>query len=611
MQTTSPVTPESTVSLFPEIDLKVYIRVLWHWAWLIVLCVILAAGSAYVASNLTIPVYQATSTLLIDQANNATSNYQDLITSERIARTYAELMERRKLVANVAAKIGLDPDVLAEALVGISVTPTRDTQLVQVRVEGISPQLTAVVANQLPLVFIEEINGVQTERFAESKVSLEAQLSDLRGQIELANIEIDGLSGSRTAEEEIRLSQLRDEMAQYQASYTNLLGRYEELRLTELQSTDSISVVEEAEEPTDPIRPRTLVNTLLAAIVGGMLALGIIFLIEYLDDRIKSPQDLGTVLDAPILGTIAQMHNKGWRKSELAREDALIVASQPRHPIAESYRRLRTNLRFSSVNEPTRVLLMTSATPSEGKTTTAANLAATVAQAGHRVVLIDADLRKPQQHKLFQLPKGPGLTDALLSSGEPTFFLRDSDVPNLQLLTCGSIPPNPAELLGSQPMHRLIEQLKEMVDFVIIDAPPLLAVTDAQVLAGHAQGVLLVVNTSSTSRALVANAAAALLQVEARLLGVVLNRMTRSPRSYYYYDAYGDYYAESDDDDTNAPPSTAGRGLALPQPAIKQRMGDVAPANIAETSSYTLMKENGKENGKNHDYYQLNPTQTN
>ncbi|MCB0110790.1 MAG: polysaccharide biosynthesis tyrosine autokinase [Caldilineaceae bacterium] len=613
-----PTVEPTTVGLFPEIDLKIYARIIWQWSWLIILCVVLAATSAYIASSLAVPVYQATATLLIDEATNPTANYQDLILSERIARTYAELMQRRKLLANVATKLGVAPEVIEKTLVDIAVTPTRDTRLLQVRVEGTLPDVTAWVANQLPFVFIEEINALQTERFADSKNNLEVSLAELKGRIDMTNAEIEALNGSRTVDEEIRLTQFRDELAQYQSSYTNLLGRFGDLRLLELQSTDSIKVVDEAIVPEEPIRPRLLVNTLLAAIVGAMLALGVIFLVEYLDDRIKSPQDLYTVLDAPILGTIADIGGRRHRRIALQREETLIVATQPRHPIAESYRRLRTNLRFSSVNEPVRVLLVTSATPGEGKTTTASNLAVAVAQAGYQVVLIDADLRKPQQHTLFGMPKAPGLTDALLSGGEAGVFLRESGIPNLQLLTCGSIPPNPAELLGSKPMMRLIERLQAEVDFIIIDAPPLLAVTDAQVLSHLAQGVLLVINANSTSRASVVNAATSLLQVEARLLGVVLNQLTRSARSAYYYDAYADYYAsEHEVDQVTDDRPTAKRAKASQRYGSNTAMATAGAVGEQGTAEYQsllpkqlqLQQEHEATATAQNGFYQLHPTQ--
>lgn len=542
---------ETTVinpNFLPELDLKMYARVLWHWSWLLLLCTLLAGGGAYVFSILSVPVYQATTTLLIDEARNANASYQDLLTSERIARTYAELMERPTTLAKVAERFNIDVETLRGAISAITVTPIRDTQLVKVAIEGISPELVAAVADTLPQVFITEINEVQTQRFAESKKSLEQQLNTLNNEINLKQIAIDELGTSLTAEEEVRLGEVRNELTQYKNSYANVLRSYEELRLTEVQSVDSIVIVEKAEAPTAPIRPRTLINVLLAVIAGGMLALGVIFLVEYLDDRVKTPQDLYKVVNTPILGAIAQLPNTGQRKKDehSSRQESLITANQPRHPITEAYRSLRTSLQFSSVDDTLRSLLVTSATPGEGKTTTAANLAVVMAQSGRSVILIDADIRKPQQHKIFHLPKSPGLTDAMVTTSSPlAFFLHDTEVPNLRIMTSGKEAPNPAELLGSKRMKQVIESLSTEADVLVFDAPPLLAVTDAQVLASQVQGVLLVVNTEKTPRAVVARAAEALMRGNGRLFGAVLNRLARSPRSYYYYyDSYSYYYEE-------------------------------------------------------------------
>ena len=535
-------------NLLPELDLKMYARVLWHWSWLILLCTIVAGSGAYIFSILSVPVYQATTTLLIDEARNSNTSYQDLLTSERIARTYAELMERPTTLAKVAERFNIDVVTLQQAISAITVTTIRDTQLVKVAIEGVSPELVAAVADTLPQVFIAEISEIQTQRFAESKKSLEQQLTTLSNEVNLKQIAIDELGNSLTAAEEVRLGELRNELAQYKNSYANVLRSYEELRLTEVQSVDSIVIVEKATAPSAPIRPRILINVLLALVVGAMLALGVIFLIEYLDDRVKTPQDLYKVVNTPILGAIAQLPNTGTRKKDehSLRQESLITANQPRHPITEAYRSLRTSLQFSSVDDAMRSLLVTSATPGEGKTTTAANLAVVLAQSGRSVILIDADIRKPQQHKIFHLPKSPGLTDAMVASNSPlAFFLHDTDVPNLRVMTSGKEAPNPAELLGSKRMKQVIESLNAEADVLVFDAPPLLAVTDAQVLASQVQGVLLVVNTEKTPRAVVARAAESLLRGNGRLFGAVLNRLARSPRSYYYYyDSYSYYYEE-------------------------------------------------------------------
>jgi capsular exopolysaccharide synthesis family protein len=264
---------------------------------------------------------------------------------------------------------------------------------------------------------------------------------------------------------------------------------------------------------------------------------------------------------------------------ELNREEGLIAALQPRHPITEAYRSLRTNLQFSSIDDSLHSFLVTSATPGEGKTTTAANIAVVIAQSGRSVLLIDADIRKPQQHKIFDQPKVPGLTDALVAGDAPLdLFIRETNVPNLQLLTAGKDAPNPAELLGSHRMQQLVNQLQERVDVLIFDAPPLLAVTDAQILAKHSQGVLLVINTEKTPRAMVARAVESLERANARLFGTVLNRLARSARSYYYYyDAYSYYYEDGDNNDKKAPRS-AKRGKKEPVVSAKGGVQGLTPA---------------------------------
>jgi capsular exopolysaccharide synthesis family protein len=536
---------------FAELDLKVYVRIIWHWSWLIVLCTVMAGASAYIVSTFSVPVYQASTTLLINQARNpTTTDLADLTTSERIAQTYAQLMKRDTILTEVSDQLKLDKQVFNQTVTGITVTPVRDTQLLKIDVEGTSPQVIAAVAYTLPLVFIGELKQVQSERFAGSKNNLQNRIQELSNQMEQKQVTVDKLTDSHTPEEAIELGRLRSQLTQLQGTYNSLLQNLETIDLAEVQSSDQIKVVEPPQIPGAPVRPRVLVNTLLAAVVGAMLALGINFLIEYLDDRIKTPQDLYQVLDTPMLGAIARItlkRNKRRRNDPLAAlEESLVAALEPRHPITEAYRSLRTNLQFSSIDSEVNSLLVTSASPGEGKTTTVANLAIVMAQSGRSVILIDADMRKPRQHKVFNLLQSPGLTDALiLGDTALDHYLRATTVPNLRVLTSGKIPPNPAELLGSQRMKQLIDQLHELADIIIFDAPPLLAVTDAQVLASQVNGVLLVIDSDQTRRATVARAAESLMRANARLLGAVLNRLTRSPRSYYYYNEYNSYYTDS------------------------------------------------------------------
>lgn len=544
----------------PEFDIKVYVRLIWHWLWLIILCMVLASTTAYVVSDLSMPIYQASTTLLVNQARNATANYQDLITSERIASTYAQLMKRASTLAAVAAEFDVTPDMLNSAVTAVNVTPIRDTQLIQVTIEGTSPELVAAVAETLPQVFITEMQQVQESRFIESKANLQKRIQDINDQINQKEAAIAAIGDSYTAEQGVELNRLRSQVTQLQSSYNSQLESLEMLNLTVAQSMDTITVAEPPSIPTTPIRPRTIQNTLLAAIVGVMLALGIIFLVEYLDDRVRSPQDLERIVDTTILSTISLLPNtqkQGWRKAKVAEPSPLITIAEPRHPISESYRTLRTNLQFASVDNELRSILITSATESEGKTTTVANLGIVMAQAGKRVIIIDSDLRKPRLNRVLKVSGTPGITDALWREEDNVAaYLRETAVPGLRILSSGKIPPNPADLLGSQRMRRLIESLQKEADLLIFDVPPLLAVTDASILAQFVQGIVLVVDTSRTSRAAVSRAVETLFNANANLFGVVLNRMTRNARSYgyYYYDSYGRYYG--DDVDPNDPPPT-------------------------------------------------------
>lgn len=217
----------------------------------------------------------------------------------------------------------------------------------------------------------------------------------------------------------------------------------------------------------------------------------------------------------------------------------LIALLNPRSPVTESYRALRTNIDFSSVDEQTRVIMVTSAGPEEGKSTVVGNLAVTYAQDERRVLLIDADMRKPTVHRTFQLSNRYGLSSFLSRQIDLENAIQESGVPNLSVMTAGPIPPNPAEMLNSNSMTKLMEQLRESYDVVLIDTPPILAVTDAQLLASKSDGVLMVINAGKVKKEVVLKAKENLTRVNARMLGVVLNNVKRKASEEYYYYYYG------------------------------------------------------------------------
>jgi capsular exopolysaccharide synthesis family protein len=242
----------------------------------------------------------------------------------------------------------------------------------------------------------------------------------------------------------------------------------------------------------------------------------------------------------PALGAISRI------KPEKGKPYVLTTIEYPRSPATEAFRTLRTNLEFTSVDKPLRSILITSAVPGEGKTTVSSNLAVVFAQAGKRVMLLDADLRRPGVHRAFALPNAFGLTNLLRTDGHITENVLHRVQPNLRVMTTGALPPNPAELLGSQRMRQIIREALAACDVLIIDSPPLQVVTDAAVLSAEVDGTLLVVDSGRTRKGAVRQAREALNRVGANVLGVVVNRLSARSGQYYYYQYYGAYYGRQD-----------------------------------------------------------------
>ena len=287
----------------------------------------------------------------------------------------------------------------------------------------------------------------------------------------------------------------------------------------------------------DPISPRQILNIAIGVFLG--LAIGVIVALmkQLLDNTVRQPQVLRALTDSPVLGLIP------FEKA--ARKSPLIVEGGPRSIRAEALRQLRTNLQFVDVERPVRVLVVTSSIADEGKSTTATNLALAFAESGRRVLLVEADLRRPRVADYLDLERSVGLTNVLAGQVDIAEVLQPWGTGGLSVLPSGSIPPNPSELLGSPRMLELLDHLKTIFDVLVIDTPPLLPVTDGAVAAAHADGAVLVVRYGKTTRSQIANAVRSLHSVDARLLGTILNMTPRKGADGYESYGYG-YY---DDDD--------------------------------------------------------------
>jgi len=589
------------------VELKYYLSILKRWAWLLILGLVLGVGGGYGLSLYQEPVYQTSTRILVMSAPRQSSTDTTYLYEYQLAQTYMQLLTTAPILEKASEYLGhevranqisvkqsqntqiikltiedSDPQQAMEIANILVIVLLEESEELQVgRYTLVEESLEAQIAqmeNQIDILQ-SQVQQISTKSVQDQLKDIEAQMAPLQEEVLRLQQEIAKLQPTVSQSRKLREAEFQAELAQvqpllelyqeihtnlvvlgapseigstntvleqsqatlvlYQQIYVNLLNSMESIRLVRLQNTPNVVQIEAAALPKNPIRPRPINNMMLAGAVGLMLAGGIVFLIEYLDDTLKTPDDIQRHLDLPVIGYIAEM--KVTDKSE----EALYVAKQPRSPVTEAYRAMRTNLEFAGVNQPLRTILVTSPGPSEGKTTTAINLAAIIAQGDKDVILLDADLRRPRVHRLLSLTNQVGLSDLFRRNLQLHSVRRDvDDAEKLDVITTGNLPPNPAELLGSARMGQILEEVASSADVVIIDSPPSL-VSDATILSAKVDGVILVLQPGKTD---ISNAKASLELLEragARVLGVVLNRIPRNRAEYYGgYTNYASYYHE-------------------------------------------------------------------
>lgn len=333
--------------------------------------------------------------------------------------------------------------------------------------------------------------------------------------------------------------------------YQGLLSRMKEASIASTIVPTNVQVIDPAELPLFPYKPKKALNLMLASVIGLFGGVGLAFLVEYLDDSIKTTEELERVSQMPVLGLVPLASTNG--KAEVpstGNEIGLMAYQQPKSGMSEAIRHLRTSILLSGAGGPPAVILVTSPNPGEGKTTLAVNLATALAVQGRRVVLIDTDLRKPQVYQIFRQPSQPGLSNLLAGNASPAQLLHATEVPDLFVVMAGTIPPSPTELLGSEKLKEYLQQLRQDFHHVILDSPPILGFADGLILSSLADGVLLVVKHQYTPREAGRLARDLLHKVQARVLGTVMNQLvtTKHGYGYYYYyqKYYKNYYAEPD-----------------------------------------------------------------
>ncbi|NWG33083.1 MAG: polysaccharide biosynthesis tyrosine autokinase [Chloroflexi bacterium] len=583
-------------------ELKDYIRTIKHWLWLLILGVVLGGAGGYFASAYQTPIYQASTRVMVMRPPQESVSDYTYLSAQQLTQTYIQLMTTRPVLEATSAELGyeIDPEQISiqqirdTQVIQLTVEdpdPERVALIANTLVVKLIEQNDTFQAGRFNSAEASlrdqiqqmegQISGLQTiisqisnQNLQEQIAQIEAQIAPLQDEILTLEQEIAALStpfGQNKvliAEKQARIDQikpllgvyqeiysnlvvlgkpiegsgddpqlvqLQSTLGLYQQIYINLLNNLETIRLARLQNTPNIVQIEPASVPVIPIRPRTVMNTVLASVVGLILASAIVFLFEYLDDTLKTPDEVERILGVPVLGFIAEMQYR-------SKEGEVYVSRQPRSPVSEAFRSLRTNLEYAAVQKPIRTLIVTSPEPSEGKTTVAVNLAAIYSQAKNSVTLLDADMRHPNVHRYLGLPNMDGLSNLFRDRIEvQKVFRHKVDLPKLTVITTGNLPPNPAELLGSDRMSWILDELHSTADMVIIDTPPSL-VADAQVLAAKVDAVLIVIKPGKTSAEAARSSMELYRRAGARVVGVVLNRIPRN-RSYYYggYKYYSPY----------------------------------------------------------------------
>lgn len=510
-----------------SIDIKEYLYLFWSWAWLIILAGIITGVGGYYLSAQETPIYETTTRLLVSnpQTNYYSGYSSAMFNSYNMPNTYSQMVEDAAVLQGVIDKLKLNSST-NELKGKISVELVTDTQILEINVSDNDPNRAADIANTVAEVFISHTNELYTQRYTASKEGLSKQVADMSLKIDEIN---KALSIAKSDSEKM---QLEASLTEYTGMYSSMVVAYEQVRLAEAQSSTNLVVIDPAQPPISPINQSSYRVTILAIVVGILIAAGIVFTIDILDDTIKNPEEVRRNFNIPILGVIA--------KHEIT-EGKPISETEPRSPVAESFRALRTNINFAAVDTPLRRILITSPTPQDGKTTISSNLAVILAQGEKKVVLIDADLRRPQIHHRFGLLNRFGLSDLFVQPIEKIGdALQPTSLTRLAIITSGSLPPNPAELLTSQRMSVILGVLLKGFDTVLIDTPPILTVTDAAALAQSMDGVILVAKPGTTKKNALKQSIETLHGAKANILGIVLNEVDPRNRKYGYY--YGHYY---------------------------------------------------------------------
>ncbi len=499
---------------------KSYPAILWHRKWLVIGTTVATLIVVLVGMLLVTPLYQASAKLRVFTAARGSVDWvdYDIAYTERLMNTYSQLATSQPVRQELAEQLNLTqiPDISAQVI--------PDTELMQISVEGTDPVLVTAVANGLAQILVARSeDSARGGRTAQEVLNEQLTLADeelSRAQAAYAE------ALAQAPEDSARIAALSRSVDLRQEVYSALLQQYERTRVAEELRSNSLSIVEPASVPQDPSKPDWTVNLMLGGLVGLVAGASLAFIFERLDRRVQSTEEIEEITDLPTLGRIPYV-----------RTGPAHVFQGTAIPAQEAYHRLQAKLEAQAQSGVLRSILVTSAEPGEGKSAIIANLAQALAHAGRRVVVLDANLRRPVMHQMLDVSNKVGLSNVLTQEWTVKEAVQTTRVPGVWVLTSGTYHPNPALLLNSPGMDAVLEELSKPFDVILVDTPPVLAVADATILASAVDGVLLAVGRTQTKRESVEAAIEQLSGVQAKMLGIVVNwaEHTRDLSHYKYY----------------------------------------------------------------------------
>jgi succinoglycan biosynthesis transport protein ExoP len=505
------------------------------WTLPVAALAVLGAVVAYLFSKSLTPIYEARGSVLVIAGPSQAAGSGGLnLNATQATTTAATLMTEPPLLQKVIDTLHLN---MTESGLNhvVTATPENNTELVDVFVRDPDPILASQITNAIMTTYVAQITTQNTQRISQAGAALQAQITQVQNNL---NQEQQDLATAQKAGQDT--APLRATIAANSALLQTLTVNYSSFQATQSQNLETVSVAAASTPPVTPVTPRVLLNTAIGGLIGLLLGLGGVALVQYLDQGLHSPEDVQERLGLPCLGVVPRYRTTrlaGPQKNAARDKRAAEAAS-------EAYRRLRTNVLFSTPDGDLTSIVLTSVRSGEGKTCTAANLAVALASSDKRVLLIDADMRRPDQHRLFGKGLGNGMSEMILAtrptSIPPLNGLHSTQFDNLSLITSGTIPPNPSELLASERAHTLLRSLADQHDLLVIDTPPAGVVADALTLAADASITILVVEAARTNAGQAAAVVDSLRSVGANVVGVVLNKAASRNLGGYYYQ-YGGY----------------------------------------------------------------------